>query len=154
MPIHIKDMFLRSCAHLSDEETVKFGQLLIAFEDIFAKNDTDLGLFTQVQYSIDTRDAAPIKQLMRCVSLGFAHEEDAHLQKMMECGVIQPSTSPWASPSVLVHKKDGGVQWCINFGAVNAVTKKDAFPLPLIEECLDTLQGTQFMSALDMQSGY
>ncbi len=77
MPIHIKDMFLRSCAHLSDEETVKFGQLLIAFEDIFAKNNTNLGLFTQVQHSIDTGDAAPIKQCMRHVPLGFAHEEDA-----------------------------------------------------------------------------
>ncbi len=73
---------------------------------------------------------------------------------MMECGVIQPSTSLWASLSILVHKKDGGVWWCIDFRAVNAVTKKDAFPLPLIEECLDTLQGIQFMSALDMQSGY
>lgn len=82
------------------------------------------------------------------------HEEDAHLQKMLECGVIQPSTSPWASPSVLVCKKDGGLQWCIDFCAVNTVTRKDAYPLPLIEECLNPLQGTQFMSALDMQSGY
>ncbi len=154
MPEHIKDMFLRSCTHLTHDEAAQFGQLLILFEDIFAQTDTDLGLFTQIHHTIDTGDASPIKQCMRRVPLGFVHEEDAHLQKMLECGVIQPSTSPWASPSVLVCKKDGGLQWCIDFCAVNTVTRKDAYPLPLIEECLNTLQGTQFMSALDMQSGY
>ena len=55
-------MFLRSCVHLTDEESAKFGEVLIMYADIFAKNDNDLGCFTEMEYSIDTGDTSPIKQ--------------------------------------------------------------------------------------------
>ena len=154
IPEHIKDMFLRSCTHLTDEQSIEFGEVLIKFADIFAQNDNDLGLFTATEHTIDTGDAKPIKQRMRRVPLGFADEEEKYLKKMLDSGVIVPSNSEWASPSVLIRKKDGTVRWCIDFRAVNAVTRKDAFPLPLIEECRDLLEGVEFMSTLDMNSGY
>ena len=153
IPEHIKDMFLRSCTHLTDEQSIEFGEVLIKFADIFAQNDNDLGLFTATEHTIDTGDAKPIKQRMRRVPLGFADEEK-YLKKMLDSGVIIPSNSEWASPSVLIRKKDGTVRWCIDFRAVNAITRKDAFPLPLIEECRDLLEGVEFMSTLDMNSGY
>ena len=71
----------------------------------------------------------------------MADEEEKYLKKMLDSGVIIPSNSEWASPSVLIRKKDGTVRWCIDFRAVNAITRKDAFPLPLIEECRDLLEG-------------
>ena len=154
IPEHIKDMFLRSCTHLTDEQSIEFGEVLIKFADIFAQNDNDLGLFTATEHTIDTGDAKPIKQQMRRVHLGFADEEEKYLKKMLDSGVIFPSNSEWASPSVLICKKDGTVRWCIDFRAVNAITQKDAFPLPLIEECRDLLEGVEFMSTLDMNSGY
>ena len=154
MPAYIKDMFMQSCDNLTDEQSINFGKVLIEYADIFAKDDTDLGLFTSVQHSMNTGDADPIKQRMRKVPKAFADEEESHLQKMLDCGVIEPSNSAWASPSVLIRKKDGSIRWCIDYREVNAVTKKDAYPLPLIEECLDALEGTQFMSTLDLQSGY
>ena len=73
---------------------------------------------------------------------------------MLEVGVIRPSTSDWASAPVLIRKKDGSVRWCLDFRALNDKTIKDCFPLPIIEDCLDTLQGTNFFSILDMASGY
>ena len=73
---------------------------------------------------------------------------------MLDCEVIQPSNSEWSSPSVLVQKKDGNICWCIDFRAINNVTRKDAYPLPLIKECLDALSDTEYMSTLDMQFGY
>ena len=75
IPEHIKDMFLRSCTHLTDEQSIEFGEVLIKFADIFAQHDNDLGLFTATEHSMDTGDAKPIKQRMQRVPLGFADEE-------------------------------------------------------------------------------
>ena len=91
---------------------------------------------------------------MRRTPIGFQEEEDKLLEKMISSGVIEESASDWASPSVLVRKKDGSVRWCIDYRAVNTVTLKDAYPLPNITECLDTLSGSEFFSTLDMASGY
>ena len=76
------------------------------------------------------------------------------LQKMLDAGVIQPSISEWASAPVLIRKRDGGVRWCIDYRALNTVTVKDVFPLPLIEECLYTLAGNIWYSKLDANSAY
>ena len=115
IPGHIKDMFLCSCTHLTDEQSVEFREVLIKFADIFAQHDNDLGLFTATEHTMDTGDAKPIKQWMRRVPLGFADEEEKYLKKMLDSGVIVPSNSDWASPCVLIRKKDGTVHWCIDF---------------------------------------
>ncbi|XP_062602775.1 uncharacterized protein LOC134264500 [Saccostrea cucullata] len=73
---------------------------------------------------------------------------------MLDKGIIVPSVSEWSSAPVLVRKKDGTVRYCIDFRGVNKITKKDAFPLPNMEECLDTLGKNNFMSTLDMAQGY
>ena len=130
------------------------GKTLIQFQDVFAKNDTDLGCFTAIKHKIDTGSAKPIKQRLCHTPIGFEGEEEKHLKMMLKCGVIQLSSSEWASPSVLVCKKDGGLHWCIDYQLLNDVTVKDAYPLPLIEDCLDTLSGCEFFSSLDMASGY
>ena len=153
MPEHIKDMFLCSCVHLTDEESAELGEVLIMYADLFAKNDNDLGCFTEMEHFIDTGDTPPIKQRMRRTPLRFCDEEE-YLKKMLDSKVIQPSNSEWASPSVLIWKKDGSVCWTIDFHVINAVTRKDSFPLPLIKECLDALECVQYMSTLDMNSGY
>ena len=69
-------------------------------------------------------------------------------------GIIRPSESDRASAPVLVPKKDGSVRWCIDYRALNDKTIKDQYPLPLIDDCLDTLAGTVYFSTLDLASGY
>lgn len=69
-------------------------------------------------------------------------------------GVIQPSCSAWASPVVLVRKKDNTVRWCIDYRKLNDVTRKDAYPLPRIDTCLDCLSSAKIFSTLDLQSEY
>jgi hypothetical protein len=64
----------------------------------------------------------------------FAQEEESHLQKILDADIIEPSISEWVSPPVLIHKRDGKVRWCIDYRKLNSVTKKDVYPLPLIEE--------------------
>ena len=73
---------------------------------------------------------------------------------MLDIGVIQQSTSPWASPVVLVHKKDGSLQFCIDLRKLNNQTIKDAQSLPRIEDSLDCLHGATIFTSLDLQSGY
>ena len=73
---------------------------------------------------------------------------------MMDAGVIQESMSEWASAPVLIRKRDGSVRWCIDYRALNNVTIKDTFPLPLVEGCLDTLSGNIWFSKLDANSAY
>ena len=73
---------------------------------------------------------------------------------MLKTRVIQPSMSEWASPPVLIRKRDGSVCWCVDYRALNKATVKDVYPLPIIEECLDTLYGNCWFSKLDANSAY
>ena len=139
---------------LTDQEREDLRQLLIEYADVFAAHDLDLGCFNATPHRIHLEDKTPIKQRMRRVPRGFEGEEEKNLRAMLDAGVIQPSASPWASPPVLVRKKDGGVRWWLDFRRLNAVTKKHAFSLPLISDCIESLAGNWYMSTLDMASGY
>ena len=154
VPKHLQKLFEESSLLLSESQAAELGSVLSEYQDRFSKGDEDLGCFTKIKHQIDTNDARPIRQKMRRTPIGFQDEEDKLLKKMLASKVVEESNSAWASPSVLVRKKDGTVRWCIDFRAVNSVTVKDAYPLPNIEECLDTLAGSQFFSTLDMASGY
>ena len=78
----------------------------------------------------------------------------AHIQEMLDIGAIHKLQSPWASGVVLVQRKDGGLRFCIDLRKLNNWTVKDAYLLPWIDETLDSLQGTQWFSSLDLKSGY
>ena len=72
----------------------------------------------------------------------------------MSDGVISPSNSPWASPVTLAPKKDGGYRVCIDYRHMNAVTKKDRYPLPHIQDIFDTVGCGKIFTTLDLKSGY
>ena len=73
---------------------------------------------------------------------------------MLDAKVIEPSQLEWASPPVHVRKKNGSWRYCIDFRGLNAVTTRNAYPLRLIEECIDSLADMQWFSTLGMNSGY
>lgn len=76
------------------------------------------------------------------------------VQEMLEDDVIQPSNSPWASPVVLVRKKDNTLRFCVDYRKLNSVTKRDVYPLPRIDDTLDRLRHARYFSSLDLKSGY
>lgn len=123
---------------LSQHEQVLLAALLSEHEDVFARDQFDLGTFTKIEHGIQTEQAPPVKQHMRRTPACFVNEDEAHLKKMLDAGMIQESMSEWASSPVLIRKRNGTVRWCIDYRQLNNVTIKDVFALPLVDDCLDT----------------
>ena len=73
---------------------------------------------------------------------------------MLDGGAIRPSKSPWCNAIVLVRKKDGTLRFCIDFRRLNARTKKDLFPLPHMQETMESMVGARFFSSMDLKSGF
>ena len=128
--------------------------LVEKYSDIFALDATELGSTNLVTNSINTGDSPPIRQPVRRVPFALHMKMEQLVQEMMDQGVIQHSSSPWASPVVLVKKKDGSHCFCVDYRRLNSVTKMDVFPLPRVDDTLDMLSQTQFSSALDLAAGY
>ena len=111
-----------------------------------------------VVHKIETGDATPIKKAPYKTPFALREEMNRQVQSMLDKGIISPSISPWSSPVVLVPKRSGtGIPkyiFCVDFRALNAVTKNDSYPLPRFEETTSTLSGSKYFSVLDCYSGF
>ena len=107
-----------------------------------------------VVHEIDTRPTRPIRCNPRKLSPKKIKIQQELVDKMLEDGQIEPSDSAWSVPTVLVTKKDGSTRFCVDYRRLNARTKKDAFPLPRIDDSLNSLSGQAWFSTLDLASGY
>jgi hypothetical protein len=128
--------------------------LLQKYSHTFSVNDYDLGLTHLVEHDIDTGDTRPLTQPPRRIPISFAEEEKKLIAQMHEQGITRKSSFPWSSPVELVIKKNGKVRPCVDYRRLNAVTIKDAFLLPRIQDCLDTVAGATLFSTFDLTSGY
>ena len=140
--------------HLTDSQREALYNLLLSYSDVFAACDTDLGCTDVTQLCIYTGEATPVRQPPRCVPAALRQQTQELLHGMQKQGIIQPSSSPWASPVVLVRKKNGALRFCADYRKLNHVTRKDAYPLPRVDEALDTLAGSCWFTTLDLISGY
>ena len=154
IPEHLKDLLQSSIVHLNKEQQDKVLHLLLKYQSVFSKSKSDLGKTDIVKHKIDTADAAPIKMQPRRLPLAKRQEAEKEIKRLLDDGIIEPSNGPWASPIVLVRKKDGSTRLCIDYRRVNSITKKDSYPLPLINDSLDTLGGATWFSSTDLLSGY
>ncbi|GFU65992.1 retrovirus-related Pol polyprotein from transposon 412 [Trichonephila clavipes] len=126
---------------LDKKQRCAVGELITEFQSVFSKTSEDFGKTRLTKHRIDTGEHPPIKQHPR--RLPFAKKEEIQklIEDMKNNDVIEPSSSPWASPIVLVRKKDGSTRFCVDYRRLNDVTKKDSYPLPRVNDTLDTLAG-------------
>lgn len=139
---------------LSADQRKAARRLFEDYEDVFSRNEYDIGRTPLVECQIDTGNNRPIRQPLRRQPHKHMEAIDEHVNEMLRHGVIEPAASPWASNVVLVSKKDGSLRFCVDYRAVNAVTYKDAYPLPLIDNCINAMSGSSWFSTLDLRAGY
>ena len=127
---------------------------LTEHHNVFALEEHERGETNLVKMEIDTGDAHPRRCAPRRVPFALREEMARQIDNMQTAKVIQPSASPWASPVVMVRKKDGSHRFCIDYRQLNSVTKADTYPLPRIDDFLDQLGQCHYFSTLDLASGY
>jgi hypothetical protein len=151
---HIQCVLERLPSSLTNEQRCQAVELITKYSTVFSKSDFDIGRTTLMRHKIETRNSRPVRQHLR--RHPFAHLEfiDEQVDKMLKSNVIEKANSPWSSNITLVIKKDKSLRFCIDFRAVNAITKVDSYPLPRIDSCLYTLEKAKYFSTIDLRSGY
>ncbi|KAG1372126.1 hypothetical protein G6F61_011330 [Rhizopus arrhizus] len=140
---------------IEEQIKLRLKKLLKKYEDIFDWNNDTIGHTALLEHKIIIKeDTIPISHRPYRISPLEADHLQKELEKYCKLGVISPSNSPWAAPVILVKKKNGEYRMVIDYRKLNAVTKKDAYPLPRIDDLLDTLGKAKVFSALDMRAGF
>ena len=150
----VEDLMKNVSSSFPEEARTELKQILEENISVFSKGDYDLGWTDLVTHKIDTGDNRPVRQPLRRYPPLHLQSIDERLSEMLDQGIIEPAASPWASNIVLAKKKDGSFRCCIDFRQVNDLTKKDAYPLPRTDMCLDAMAGSCYFSTFDLRSGF
>ena len=143
-----------NCEQLGSSGGAELQLLIREYADVFALDSTEVGRTEVVEHSIDTQSHPPIRQAPHRIPFSLRPKVEKLIQEMLEQGIVEESSSPWASPIVLVAKPDGSTRFCVDYRRLNAITKVDEYPLPRVDECLDVLSGQKYFSTLDLATGY
>ena len=125
--------------------------------DLFAFTPKQLGTTVLIKHEIELLESGPIR--MRAYPIAYKHKEviKRHIRDMLEGKIIQHSTSSWSAPVVMANKGDpslGALRFCVDWRELNRITRRDSYPLPRIEDLLDSLKGQRLFSTLDLAAGF
>ena len=154
LPAHLHPLMDGLSPELDAIQRNQVRALLYEFQDRFTEPEGPLGQTGMVTHTIDTGDHPPVKQSVRRTPLASRLIQEEEIKKMLAQGVIEPSCSAWASPVVLVKKKDGTYRFCVDYRKLNELTKKDAYPLPRLDDSIEAMEGAEWFNTLDLHSGY
>ena len=154
LPPHLLDV-LDAASDLTSDQHARAADLLAKHIHTFPAPGTPItGRTEAVVHEIDTGSTRPIRCNPRKLSPKKIKIQQELVDKMLEEGQIEHSVSAWSAHTVLVTKKDGTTRFCVDYRRLNARTKKDAFPLPRIDDLLNSFSGQAWFSTLDLASGY
>jgi hypothetical protein len=126
-----------------------------SYADVFSQRDTPVGTARSLPLvTIDTGDHSPIRQ--RPYRMPFSKREECEklVQQMLKEGIIRESDSPWASPITMVLKKDGSTRFCVDYRKLNAITRRNSYPVPLVQDVFDAMAKAKIFSTMDLKNGY
>ncbi|KZS18242.1 Uncharacterized protein APZ42_015657 [Daphnia magna] len=140
---------------LKEEDRETLLALLGEHSQSFALNEKDIGYCTTAEHRINLKEGATPVFQRPYASAWKARKIIRNLaDDMLESGIIEVSDSPWGAPVVLIKKKDGSWRFCVDYRGLNDITIKDVYPLPRINDILGQLDGVEYFSIMDLQSGY
>ena len=155
LPDYLEEIVQGSHPSLGEPGRQLLRDLLLRYRHVFpAPGEPVTGRTSTVQHDIVTTDAQPVRCGPKRLAQAGLRKEQTCVREMLEGGQIEPSDSPWASPIVLVMKKDGSTRFCIYYRRLNTLMTKDAYPLPRIDDLLWLLGNQQWLSTMDLVSGY
>ena len=142
-------------AERTPEERAEVERLIREFGDVFPDELPPGVPDSDVVHNIVLEEGAapPFSRPFR-LSAAEAAEVSRQVAEFIRQGIVRPSSGPYGAPVLLVRKKDGSLRLCIDYRRLNELTKKDRFPLPLIEELLERLVGARFFTKVDLRSGF
>ena len=140
--------------NVSSQFRPEIEHIIYSNKHLFAKDDTSLGQTDVVKMKINTGDHSPIKLKPYRTPLQSREIVDKAITDMLDAKIMERSRSPWSFPVVIVDKKDGTKRFCVDFRKLNQITKKNSYPLPLIDDILTLLGKAKYFSSLDLNSGY
>ena len=152
--VELKDNGAEECegiVELDESQQAKFEEIVKCKIPEIA---TQLKKTHLTQHKIGVQGHDPIKQRYYHVSPKVREKINEEIDKMLEQGIIEPSYSDWLNPIVMIKKPNGEYRFCLDFRKVNKITKKDLYPIPLMNEILDTLRSAKFISKIDLKSAY
>ncbi len=137
--------------HLTEDQKADIVLLIQSFLGLFSDVPTQT---KAIKHDIEVNEHSPIKQNAYRVNPAKRKVIESEVKYLMENGLAVPSSSAWSSPCLLVPKPDGSHRFCTDYRKVNAITKPDSFPLPLMEDCVDDVGSARFVTKLDLLKGY
>lgn len=145
---------VQSRSSLSVAQNRELEAVIKNFKELSWMSGSKLGRTTKIVHKIDTGDAEPVKQRHHNMSPYMLEHLYNELDKMLTLGVVRPSSSPWASPVLLVKKSNGDLRFCFDGRKLNNLTKKDAYPLPHVDHILSKLTGAKYLSSIDLKAAF
>ena len=140
--------------HLPKAQREKFLAMLWNNVGAMSSSSEDIGRLNSTPHRIELHDDSPIYQRPRRFAAPIAEEIEHQCKGLQNLGIIEESASPWSSPVVPIRKKDGSLRLCVDYRALNRVTKADKFPIPNIADSVFGLHGVQYFTKLDITKGF
>ena len=150
----LEKLNLDGLAHWSLRNAAAARELVLAYHDVFALESNELGCTSAIEHEIRIDNSEPFKEQFRCIPPPLLEEVCASLLDMLDAGAVHLSQSLWCNMVVLVRKKDGTLHFCVDFRCLNTWMKKDSYPLPCIQEALESMVGSAHFSSMDFKSGF